>query len=228
MAHPRILLTTGEPAGIGPELCLDMARLEWPALLVAVGDAELLRQRAAQVGSLVEISAYHSSAEASHQPGHLPCISIPLNKESTPGQLDPANSAQVVECIRHAAKECLAGSFDACKGSACSWLLAMVHHRSIDKIRRRRDKTQMNPQMELEQPGTEAGVWLEVMGNLDRQIIDRALDQIPAEQRQAIELAFYGGYTHQELSDDVQLPLGTVKSRIRMGMEKLRDLLKHQ
>ena len=113
LTHPRILLTTGEPAGIGPELCLDMARLEWPALLVAVGDAELLRQRAAQVGSLVEISAYHSSAEASHRPGHLPCISIPLSKESTPGQLDPANSAQVVECIRHAAKECLAGSFDA-------------------------------------------------------------------------------------------------------------------
>ena len=43
LTHPRILLTTGEPAGIGPELCLEMARLEWPALLVAVGDAELLR-----------------------------------------------------------------------------------------------------------------------------------------------------------------------------------------
>ena len=122
----------------------------------------------------------------------------------------------------------LAGSFDARRGSARSCLLAMVHHRSIDNIRQRRYKTQMNLQMELEQPGTEAGVWLEVMGNLDRQIIDRALDQIPAEQRQAIELAFYGGYTHQEISDNVRLPLGTVKSRIRIGMEKLRDLMKHQ
>ena len=113
MAHPRILLTTGEPAGIGPELCLDIARLEWPALLVAVCDPELLRQRAAQVGSTVEIGAYDPSAATSHQPGHLPCISIPLSKESLPGQLDPANSAQVVECIERAAKECLAGAFDA-------------------------------------------------------------------------------------------------------------------
>lgn len=122
----------------------------------------------------------------------------------------------------------LAGSFDARKGNARSWLLAMVHHRSIDSIRRRRDKTQMNLPMELEQPGTEAGVWREVMGNLERQVIEKALKQIPAEQRQAIDLAFFGGYTHQEISDNVQLPLGTVKSRIRMGMEKLRDLLKHQ
>ena len=104
----------------------------------------------------------------------------------------------------------------------------MVHHRSIDNIRRRHDKTQMILPMELEQPGTEAGVWQEVMGNLDKQVIVEALKQIPAEQRQAIELAYYGGYTHQEISEDVQLPLGTVKSRIRMGMEKLRDLLIHQ
>lgn len=113
MAHPRILLTTGEPAGIGPELCLDIARLEWPALLVAVGDPELLRQRAAQVGSIIEISAYDPSDEATHQPGCLPCISIPLSKASLPGQLDPANSAQVIECIGRATKECLAGAFDA-------------------------------------------------------------------------------------------------------------------
>ena len=122
----------------------------------------------------------------------------------------------------------LAGSFDARKGSARSWLLAMVHHRSIDNIRQRRDKTQLNLPMELKQPGTEAGVWQEVMGNLDRQAIENALDRIPAEQRQAIELAFFSGYTHQEIADNARLPLGTVKSRIRMGMEKLRDLLKYQ
>ncbi len=122
----------------------------------------------------------------------------------------------------------LASSFDARRGSARSWLLAMVHHRSIDNIRQRRDKTQMNLPMELKQPGTETGVWQEVMGNLDRQDIEKALKQIPMEQRKAIELAFFIGYTHREIADDARIPLGTVKSRSRMGMEKLRDLLKHQ
>ena len=61
----------------------------------------------------------------------------------------------------------LASSFDTRRGSARSWLLAMVHHRSIDSIRRRRDKTQADMPIELKQPGTEAGVWQEVMGNLD-------------------------------------------------------------
>ena len=87
--------------------------MEWSASLVAIGDPELLRQRAAQVGSSVEISAYDRSADPAHQPGRLPCISVPLTNESLPGRLDSANSAQVVECIQSAAKECLAGSFDA-------------------------------------------------------------------------------------------------------------------
>jgi 4-hydroxythreonine-4-phosphate dehydrogenase len=112
-AHPRILLTTGEPAGIGPELCLDIARLEWPALLVAVGDPGLLKQRAALTGSPIEITAYDPSTDTVHRPGHLPCIAVPLATESTAGKLNPQNSPQVVECVQRAAKECLAGNFDA-------------------------------------------------------------------------------------------------------------------
>ena len=118
----------------------------------------------------------------------------------------------------------LAGSFDASRGSARSWLLSMVHHRSIDSIRRRRDNTQMNLPMDFKQPGTETGVWHEVRSNLDRQEIRRALKQIPMEQMKVIEMAYFGGYTHQEIAAKAQLPLGTVKSRIRMGMDKLRDL----
>ena len=82
--------------------------------------------------------------------------------------------------------------------------------------------------MEFKQPGTETGVWEEVIGILNRQAIEKALKQIPVEQRKVIELAYFSGYTHREIADNIQLPLGTVKSRIRMGMEKLRDLLKNQ
>lgn len=122
----------------------------------------------------------------------------------------------------------LASSFDTRRGNARSWLLAMVHHRSIDSIRRRRDKTRTDMPMEFKQPGTETGVWEEVIGILNRQAIEKALKQIPVEQRKVIELAYFSGYTHREIADNIQLPLGTVKSRIRMGMEKLRDLLKNQ
>jgi 4-hydroxythreonine-4-phosphate dehydrogenase len=115
MSHacPRILLTSGEPAGIGPEICLDVARMEWPALLVAVGDPNLLRQRAALTGSPVEIFDYDAAIHLTHQPGHLPCIAVPLPTRSIPGRLDKTNSAQVVECIRRAARECLTGVFAA-------------------------------------------------------------------------------------------------------------------
>ena len=61
--------------------------------------------------------------------------------------------------------------------------------------------------------------------NLNRQALTAALSQIPAEQREALEMAYFGGYTHREISELKQVPLGTVKGRIRIGMEKLRDLL---
>ena len=60
----------------------------------------------------------------------------------------------------------------------------------------------------------------------DRQAIENALGKIPGEQRKVIELAYFGGYTHREIAKHMKTPLGTVKGRIRMGMEKLRGLLK--
>jgi len=70
------------------------------------------------------------------------------------------------------------------------------------------------------------GVWDEVSLVLDRQIIVVALRQIPEEQKKVIELAYFGGFTHREIAEMTKQPLGTVKGRIRMGMEKLRDLMK--
>ena len=68
-------------------------------------------------------------------------------------------------------------------------------------------------------------VWEEVANNLDREVLTAALSLIPEDQREAIEMAYFGGYTHREISELKQVPLGTVKGRIRIGMEKLRDLL---
>lgn len=124
----------------------------------------------------------------------------------------------------------LARSFDERRGVARSWLLSSVHHRAVDVCRRRRG------QPSLDFPGVDSNhyqsgvgdVWQGVSSNLDRQMVEKALAQLPVEQKQAIELSYFGGYTHREIAEKLNIPLGTVKSRIRMGVERLRDFLKDQ
>ena len=120
-------------------------------------------------------------------------------------------------------------SFDGRRGKARSWLLSMVHHRAIDVIRRHRGRLSMNPFTDVDHLGTEtSGVWEDVVESLHRRAVEKALNQLPKEQRGAIKLAYFDGYTHREIAELTHQPLGTVKSRIRMGLGKLRDLLKDQ
>ena len=118
----------------------------------------------------------------------------------------------------------MSASFNQGRGSVKTWLLSVVHHRSIDLVRRRRGQTSLDTEIELSD--NKLGVWDEVSLVLDRQIIVVALRQIPEEQKKVIELAYFGGFTHREIAEMTKQPLGTVKGRIRMGMEKLRDLMK--
>ena len=120
----------------------------------------------------------------------------------------------------------MANSFNIRRGSAKTWLLSVVHHKAIDSCRRRRGRPPDNRSPDLTPPPLEVeDVWEEVANNLDREALTAALSQIPAQQREAIEMAYFGGYTHREISELKQVPLGTVKGRIRISMEKLRDLL---
>ena len=123
----------------------------------------------------------------------------------------------------------MSGSFDDQRGSARSWLLSVIHHRAIDASRRRRSRPPMNGPFEPDNHSRqEDGVWRHVATRLDRQSLRSALDRIPREQRQAIELAYFGGYTREEIAELTQVPLGTVKGRIRIGVDKLRDALSGQ
>lgn len=123
----------------------------------------------------------------------------------------------------------MARSFDMRRGNARTWILSVIHHRAVDIYRLRQGKPQMNLPSDFQQPLIGAGeVWQEVANNLDREAIGRALGKLPEEQCKAIELAYFAGYTHMEIAEITQVPLGTVKSRIRIGMEKLRNLLKDQ
>ena len=114
------------------------------------------------------------------------------------------------------------------RGSVKTWLLAIVHHRAIDAIRRRRPTSEL-PDGESAVLTPEAltlpDVWGEVVEGVDREAVVAALAGISTVQREALELAYYGGLTQVEIADRLALPLGTVKSRMRLGLLGLRRIL---
>jgi RNA polymerase sigma factor (sigma-70 family) len=112
------------------------------------------------------------------------------------------------------------------RGSVKTWLLSIVHHRAIDAVRRRRPTTEL-PETEAQQPATLTlpDVWTEVSAGLDAETVRVALGRLSDVQREAIELAYYGGLTQQEIADRTGTPLGTVKSRMRLGLLAMRRTL---
>jgi len=116
-----------------------------------------------------------------------------------------------------------AGRYVEGKGSVKTWLLSIVHHRAVDAVRRRRPTVDL-PEREAVPPAnlTLPDIWPEVAGNLEREEIAAALATLSEVQREAIELAYFGGLTQQEIAARTDTPLGTVKSRIRLGLLALR------
>jgi RNA polymerase sigma-70 factor (ECF subfamily) len=119
-----------------------------------------------------------------------------------------------------------AGRYIEGRGSVKTWLLAIVHHRAIDAVRRRRPTTEL-PDVEVPPPDalTEPDVWMEVAAGLDAELVQRALAGLSEVQREAIELAYFNGLTQQEIADRTATPLGTVKSRMRLGLLAMRRSL---
>ena len=116
-----------------------------------------------------------------------------------------------------------AARYELGRGSVRTWLLSIVHHRAIDAVRRRRPTSEL-PEAEAPPPPalTLPDVWKEVAGNLDREAIAAALATLSGVQREAIELAYFGGLTQIEIADRTGAPLGTVKSRVRLGLLAMR------
>lgn len=119
------------------------------------------------------------------------------------------------------------GRYDASRGSVRTWLLGIVHNRSIDGLRRatvhdRRRASDEGLEERFQAPDrTDA----EVARREEASEIASALAELPEEQGEVIRLAYYGGYTHIEIAEIVGTPLGTVKGRMRLGLEKLRGHL---
>jgi RNA polymerase sigma-70 factor (ECF subfamily) len=119
-----------------------------------------------------------------------------------------------------------AGRYADARGSVRTWLLSIVHHRAIDAVRRRRPTVEL-PDSETGLPDTLTlpDAWGEVELRLDRAAVQVAMTGISEVQREAIELAYFGGLTQTEIAERTGVPLGTVKGRLRLGLQGLRAAL---
>jgi RNA polymerase sigma-70 factor, ECF subfamily len=119
------------------------------------------------------------------------------------------------------------GRYDRARGSVRSWVLSVVHNRAIDALRRElvstsRDVLDDRLAEQLVSPHETAA---EVQRRDDARRVRSALEELPTDQRRVIELAYFGGFSHSQIAELLELPAGTVKGRMRLGLTKLRLLL---
>ena len=118
------------------------------------------------------------------------------------------------------------GRFDPAKGSPLGWLLTIVHRKAVDRVRSaeastRRDTTYHQRNQPVEHDSTAEAA----TASLEARRVRQALSSLTPVQREALELAYFGGYTHTEVATMLELPVGTAKTRIRDGLIRLRDTM---
>ncbi len=121
-----------------------------------------------------------------------------------------------------------AGDYSADKGKLSAWIGGIAHHHAIDELRRRRVRPSANEEEDAAAEVVDTGPvpFERAVQSIEHQQICEALKCIPPEQRRPIELAYFEGLTQQEIAEELHEPLGTIKTRIRLGMQKLKTLLK--
>ena len=122
-----------------------------------------------------------------------------------------------------------AATYSPQSGAARSWLISILHHRTIDYLRRvrRRSIIQETPleELELNESVAHPDAWDAAWQSVKCSHVRAALMQIPTEQRLVIELAYFQGWSHSEIADGTQIPLGTIKARMRLGLLHLKQVL---
>lgn len=118
-------------------------------------------------------------------------------------------------------------TYDTRRGTVRTWLLTVVHHRAIDTMRSTRAKAGADTVIDDAAPlPAREDTWNEVVQGLEHERVQQAMATLPPEQRQVVDLAYYGGLTHTEIARRTGVPLGTVKGRMRLALDKLRGLLR--
>lgn len=120
-----------------------------------------------------------------------------------------------------------ASTFRPERSAVRTWLLSIVHHRAVDRLRRvvAREVSDVMLDYALERADESMNVEREVGASIEAGTVREALSTLPADQRHAIELAYFSGLSHSEIATKLGIPLGTVKGRLRIGLQKMRVLL---
>ena len=110
------------------------------------------------------------------------------------------------------------------RGSVRTWLLSIAHNRGIDQLRSQASRRRTQDRVEQSSPRSQPSeAFAQAWRNRQREQIRAALDTLPPEQLKILELAYFSGYTHVEISHLLEIPLGTVKGRMRLGLKKIRE-----
>lgn len=122
-----------------------------------------------------------------------------------------------------------AGGFRRQAGAVAGWIIGISRHRAIDALRSKRERGRSRELTGIEatpHPSTSSDIEHDVEQRILREAVRAALADLPSTQRQAIEMAYYGGLTQAEIAERLGEPLGTIKTRLRLGLTKLRELLR--
>jgi len=180
-----------------------------PAVPAAERLADLLRRSAR--GDQVAFAELYDATQAR-------VFGLAVRVVRDPAQAEEVTQEAFLEVWRTASR------FDADKGSALSWLMTICHRKSVDRVRSaeastRRDTSyhQQNHTIDIDSTADAA------QASMEAQRVRSALQSLTEVQREALELAYFGGYTHTEVAGILDLPVGTAKTRIRDGLIRLRD-----
>ena len=135
-------------------------------------------------------------------------------------QAEEVTQESYLDCWRHASR------FDSRRGSAVAWLLTIVHRKAVDRVRSVEAATSRDETWNREAAPTDHDQTSEAAhASLDAARVRGAVATLTDVQRRAVELTYFGGYTHTEVATLLDVPLGTAKTRIRDGLIRLRDLM---
>jgi RNA polymerase sigma-70 factor (ECF subfamily) len=140
---------------------------------------------------------------------------------------DPAQSEEVAQEVLLEIWR-TASRFDPAKGSPAAWALTIAHRRAVDRVRSETASSHREEKAALDPGSVDDDVAEVVAATLDRQRVRRCLDGLTELQRESIKLAYYGGYSYPQVAQLLDVALGTVKTRIRDGLIRMRDCLEVQ
>jgi RNA polymerase sigma-70 factor, ECF subfamily len=118
-----------------------------------------------------------------------------------------------------------AARFDPARGTAVTWVMTIAHRRAVDRVRSAAASTEREARAAALEPSVSADVAEAVESSLEAERVRRCLDGLTDLQRQSVTLAYYGGYSYPQVASALGVALGTVKTRIRDGLKRLRDCL---